>query len=651
MSTARSVILVSGVPAREGAVRRGEREGDFLAGKYLLECCLGVGGMGDVYRATNVSLGRKVAIKILSRDLTHDEDDVLRFLREARAAAAVRHPNVVDVLDVARDEEGTPFIVQELLAGEDLEQYLRARRGRLSPEETLEIMTPVVSAIAAAHERDVVHRDLKPANIFLARDGNRITPKVLDFGACLFPTLAGASAREGRILIGTPHYMAPEQITDRAAVDARADVWALGVILYELLVGQPPFEADTPSQVLRLVKTSEVPSLRSTLPDVPLELQTLVAACTRRAPGERLESGGAVLERIEDVREIVRGSARRRIVDTPEAPDIGAPPSSARRAAAAATILEVTESEPRPATSGLLTLNFPDEDLPPVPVLDLPDATTPPLDDSRVDSVSRASAAARPLRGTPLPASIPGDVADVKRPSGLELVDVPRRSSLPPGRSSLPPVLTVPSLPQSSVTADRASEDAAAARFATASREAPRVERPARVARTWPVRERAVFFAVVFLPALVAFGVLRFFPDLTGPLARALRGDSVLGSGAMAVGALGLSAVAAAKGVARPRSVPFVVAAVGALSFGIVMIVVTFSSSEAAILGTQAVGAGLARYVAPIAPIALAFSAAARGVDAYRDRYNRREALVLAFLASVLLLLALEVSPLSSPFV
>jgi eukaryotic-like serine/threonine-protein kinase len=196
---------VGGLAARQGA-----RKGEFLASKYLLEDCLGVGGMGEVYRATNMSLGRPVAIKLLAPDFSKNEDDVLRFLREARAAAAIRHPNVVDVLDVARDDDGTPFIVQELLSGQDLEQHLQASGGRLGASEVLEIMIPVCEAIAAAHAKSVVHRDLKPANIFLAREGSRVTPKVLDFGACLYKTVGAVSAREMRTLLGTPHYMASE---------------------------------------------------------------------------------------------------------------------------------------------------------------------------------------------------------------------------------------------------------------------------------------------------------------------------------------------------------------------------------------------------------------------------------------------------------
>src|SRR5262245_24044132 len=258
--------------------------------------------MGEVYRATNVSLGRAVAIKLLSPEFVHIEDDVLRFLREARAAAAVRHTNVVDVFDVARDEDGTPFIVQELLSGEDLEHHLKARGGRLSCTEALEIMIPVADAVAAAHARDVVHRDLKPANIFLARDRDKITPKVLDFGACLFPTIAERSAKEIRMLIGTPHYMAPEQIVSKADVGQPSDVWTLGIILYELIVGETPFEADSAKAVMELVKTRDVPPLRKHAKDAPPELEELIAQCTKRDRLARLPNAAAVHERMEAVR-------------------------------------------------------------------------------------------------------------------------------------------------------------------------------------------------------------------------------------------------------------------------------------------------------------------------------------------------------------
>jgi serine/threonine protein kinase len=296
------------------AAKEGERKGDFLSGKYLLEDCLGIGGMGEVYRAQNVSLGRKVAIKLLNKEHTSNEDDVMRFLREARAAAAIRHPNVVDVFDVARDDDGTPFIVQELLSGQDLEQYLGASDGRLPVAEALEIMIPVADAVAAAHRQNVVHRDLKPANIFLAREGDKIIPKVLDFGACLYQTVGALSAKEQRMLIGTPHYMAPEQISTAMDVDARADVWAMGVILYELLVGETPFEGADASAVLKLVRTRSVQLLRKVAPAAPEALEELVARCLDRDRKKRFADAGVVRDELDKVRRETRGKRKR--VDT-----------------------------------------------------------------------------------------------------------------------------------------------------------------------------------------------------------------------------------------------------------------------------------------------------------------------------------------------
>src|SRR5580704_14378964 len=150
--------------------RRSSREGEVLAGKYRLDALLGAGGMGEVYRAENLGLGRSVAIKLIREEHGQSAEVVARFLREARTANIVRHPNVVDVLDVGQAEDGTPFIVQELLEGEDLSQYARGRGGKLGVEEALTFLIPAVEAVAFAHGLGVIHRDLKPENIFLARD-------------------------------------------------------------------------------------------------------------------------------------------------------------------------------------------------------------------------------------------------------------------------------------------------------------------------------------------------------------------------------------------------------------------------------------------------------------------------------------------------
>jgi serine/threonine-protein kinase len=631
-----------------------------------------------VYRATNVSLGRKVAIKLLSPELVHIEDDVLRFLREARAAAAVRHTNVVDVLDVARDDDGTPFIVQELLSGEDLEQHLSARGGRLSYDEALEIMIPVADAVAAAHAQDVVHRDLKPANIFLARDRNKITPKVLDFGACLFPTLAERTAKEMRMLLGTPHYMAPEQIVSKAEVDARSDVWALGIILYELVVGETPFEADSTDAVLHLVKTRKVPLLRERMKDAPAELEELIARCTTRDRLARLPNAAAVHEQMELVHRSVRSGRSPVVRPKPEVADGERP-------------LTTTTSTPSAKRNRLLTLNSP-SDIPPADDdldLDLPLPPTPftPPATSERRRKSSAPPAAPPIHREPTP--IPDEMLSLEdapslgtmrsfgeEPSSggdsmnasdgmrelepdesgpIESLDLAARpSSWPPpaslGRpSSLPPVLDPrAAAPASKSAADRAPRDAGPVVIATAG-PAPAAHTKkvdAQREPTWSRRENLRFAATVAVPAFVAFVVVLVVPPLAAPVARALRGDSMVASAVLAVIALVSAIALCARALLGERDRWVSIAAGASVLFGIAMIIVTFSASDAAELGVPSSMAGLSTVVAPLAPLALALGALGRARAAWLDVYSRGEALRFAALASVMLFLSLTVSPL-----
>ena len=197
------------------------RVGETLAGKYKLEALLGAGAMGAVYRATNVAIGRAVAIKVLRPEHGKNAEIVERFLREARAANIVRHPNVVDVLDIGRDDAGSPFIVQELLEGEDLSAYV-ARSGRVPVPSALDLLLPVVEAVEFAHARGVVHRDLKPENIFLAKQGSKLVPKLLDFGISRIQESSEARLTTAGESIGTPAYMSPEQIHSSGDVDSRS---------------------------------------------------------------------------------------------------------------------------------------------------------------------------------------------------------------------------------------------------------------------------------------------------------------------------------------------------------------------------------------------------------------------------------------------
>jgi len=222
--------------------------GTTLGGKYLLLRLIGAGGMGEVYEARNQNTGRRVAVKVLLPDMARDHAVVERFLREARTATRIRHPNVVDILDLDVDaSDGTPFIVLEFLLGESLDAWLEAQPNQRMPVgAAMIILAPGRAAVAISQRQRIVHRDLKPGNIFLTRGSDgRFVPKVIDFGiARVDASHPGERFRtQTGVAIGTPAYMSPEQAAGDADVDAQTDVWALGVMFYEMIVGRLPYEA------------------------------------------------------------------------------------------------------------------------------------------------------------------------------------------------------------------------------------------------------------------------------------------------------------------------------------------------------------------------------------------------------------------------
>lgn len=265
-----------GVAERETPVERGTshprlvpkryaseyRPGAIIRGKYRLERVLGEGGVGTVWLARNLVLDSAVALKLMRSDL--DGPDVaLRLLDEARAEAKLEHRAVVRVFDFGETERGTPFIVMELLEGANLATWLE-HSGKLEPIWAVQMLLPIVDALACAHELGIVHRDLKPENLFLARSGRSLQPKVVDFGiaklchnpADLRRTLAGC-------VLGTPAYMAPEQARGLEDVDHRADIWAVCVVLYEALSGEVPFGGASYNAILRSVIEDEIIPLKS----------------------------------------------------------------------------------------------------------------------------------------------------------------------------------------------------------------------------------------------------------------------------------------------------------------------------------------------------------------------------------------------------
>ena len=236
-------------------------------------------------RATRALLSKRFAIKVLHGDLTRQPEVVGRFLREAEATSALRHPNIVGVLDVNQVPDGRPYIVAELLEGHQLGDYLRKSTASFPVEESVAICRPICQALGAAHDKHIVHRDIKPENLFLVGEGAARTVKVLDFG---ISRVGGAAAKltQTGMVMGTPAYMPPEQAR-ATRVDHRADVYAVGAILYEAVTGRPAFDEEDPVSTLAAVLTRDPPRPCSIDPTLPPALELIIQKAMAKKPEER----------------------------------------------------------------------------------------------------------------------------------------------------------------------------------------------------------------------------------------------------------------------------------------------------------------------------------------------------------------------------
>ena len=284
------------------------REGTILAGRFRLDRLLGQGGMGVVWAVTNTVTGRHVAMKLLHEDAAKDPGTRRRFLREGRAASAVQHPNVVEILDFIELEDQTPAMVMELLEGESLGQRLRRER-KLTVAEVARVMVPAIGAVGTAHAYGVVHRDLKPDNIFLSEghEGETVV-KVLDFGIAKMsaePDGGASNALTGTgAMLGTPYYMAPEQLFTDETLDYRCDIWALGIILYECLAGMRPTRANSFADIVKVIATQSMVPFANAAPDVPAEIASLITRMLSFDKAKRpqtLREVSAVLHHYTDV--------------------------------------------------------------------------------------------------------------------------------------------------------------------------------------------------------------------------------------------------------------------------------------------------------------------------------------------------------------
>ncbi|HEX2734342.1 MAG TPA: serine/threonine-protein kinase [Polyangiaceae bacterium] len=260
-----------------------------LAGKYRLTAELGRGGMGSVWRAEHLTLRSQVAIKLIDPELARHPEALERFLSEAQAAARLRSPHVVQVLDFGQDG-AIPFIVMELLEGESLGARLD-RSQVLTPADTARVLEQVARALDRAHEANIVHRDLKPDNIFIVRDRDSEVAKVLDFGIAKNGIATRAHNTRGGVMLGTPDYMSPEQIGASGDVDYRADIWAFGVIAYECLLGRRPFDQDSTEKIFHAVCTAPLP-VPSQNGRVPPGFDAWFARACARSSWDRFASAG-----------------------------------------------------------------------------------------------------------------------------------------------------------------------------------------------------------------------------------------------------------------------------------------------------------------------------------------------------------------------
>jgi len=271
----------------DGGSRHSIRPGDVVAGKYRVDRVLGEGGMGIVVAATHEHLDQHVALKFLLPAMAANPEIVQRFLREARAAVKIHSEHVARVLDVGT-HEGAPYMVMEYLEGGDLAQVL-AERGELPLGDAVGYLLQACEAIAEAHALGIVHRDIKPANLFLARrTSGKPSIKVLDFGISkTAATGADAILTRTSALMGSPSYMSPEQLVSAASVDFRADVWALGVVLYEMLTGRLPFTAQSMPELVGTILQQTPASIATLRQGVPVGIQGVVDRCLQKDPAQR----------------------------------------------------------------------------------------------------------------------------------------------------------------------------------------------------------------------------------------------------------------------------------------------------------------------------------------------------------------------------
>jgi eukaryotic-like serine/threonine-protein kinase len=272
--------------------------GELIDNRYLLQRILASGGMATIYAALDTRLDRPVAVKIMHPHLANDETFVSRFIKEAKATAALSHPNIVSIQDQGWNEGGAPavFIVMELVEGSTLRDFLN-EQGALSTEQLFQFLNPVVSALSAAHRIGIIHRDIKPENILIAKDGR---VKVADFGLAAGAVIGQTLTAESSVVLGSVSYLSPEQV-QRGIADARSDVYALGIVMFEMLAGKKPYDGETPIQIAYKHVNERIPNLRTINENIPEAIAEIVFAATAPNPDQRPKDAEELFNKLRSI--------------------------------------------------------------------------------------------------------------------------------------------------------------------------------------------------------------------------------------------------------------------------------------------------------------------------------------------------------------
>src|SRR5690348_9572454 len=292
-----------------GQAPKDDNVGRSLDGKYRLDERLSSGGMGTVYKATHLMLGKQLAVKLIKADLPASPDVVRRFQREAKAASALNHPNIAPAYDLGQTQDGTLYIAMEYVDGPSLKSVIQA--GPIPPARTIVILKQVASALALAHKHEIIHRDLKPQNIMLTKDGDgREVAKLLDFGIAKTLDDTATQLTATGFSLGTPQYMSPEQAYGRQ-VDGRSDIYSLGIILYEMLVGEVPFsDPSTPAVLVKQMTEAPVPpALKRPDLHIPPALAAIALKCLEKDPAKRYQTADEFSAALDQAAASIGGTA------------------------------------------------------------------------------------------------------------------------------------------------------------------------------------------------------------------------------------------------------------------------------------------------------------------------------------------------------